>query len=181
MKHLQKKIQRFSTSLFFSTGIGIDDTFVMLAAWRRTSVKLSVPERMGVMMSDAAVSITITSLTDIISFWIGIMSPFPSVKIFCSYSGLAVCFIFVWHITFFAACMAISGYCEEKNLHSIFGYKVKPVSVAIKGKFHSNFHECPIKTSFNMVSKQMHLINAIAHNFQMWQMNFAQKSNASSN
>lgn len=30
--------------------------------------------------------------------------------------------------------MAISGYCEEKNLHSIFGYKVKPVSVAIKGK-----------------------------------------------
>ncbi|XP_055316514.1 patched domain-containing protein 3 isoform X2 [Sitodiplosis mosellana] len=117
---------------FLMIGIGIDDTFVMLAAWRRTSVKLSVPERMGITMSDAAVSITITSLTDIISFWIGIMSPFPSVQIFCKYSGMAVCFIFVWHITFFAACMAISGYCEQKNLHSIFGYKVKPVSVAIK-------------------------------------------------
>lgn len=126
----------YSISFYF-LGIGIDDTFVMLAAWRRTSVKLSVPERMGIMMSDAAVSITITSLTDIISFWIGIMSPFPSVQIFCKYSGMAVCFIFVWHITFFAACMAISGYCEEKNLHSIFGYKVKPVSVAIKGKPNS--------------------------------------------
>lgn len=112
----------------------------MLAAFRRTSVKLSVPERMGITMSDAAVSITITSLTDIISFWIGIMSPFPSVQIFCKYSGMAVCFIFIWHITFFAACMAISAYCEQKNLHSIFGYKVKPVSVAIKGKYKFQFH-----------------------------------------
>lgn len=105
----------------------------MLAAWRRTSVKLSVPERMGITMSDAAVSITITSLTDIISFMIGVNGPFVSIQIFCIYSCMAVCFIFIWHITFFAACMALSGYCEEKNLHSIFGYKVKPVSVAIKG------------------------------------------------
>lgn len=123
----------------FFTGIGIDDTFVMLAAWRRTSVKLAVPERMAIMMSDAAVSITITSLTDIISFAIGIYSPFPSVQIFCKYSGMAVCFIFAWHITFFAACMAISGYCEEQNRHSIFGYKVQPVSVAIKGKYKHHF------------------------------------------
>lgn len=106
----------------------------MLAAWRRTSVKLSVPERMATMLSDAAVSITITSVTDVVSFVIGIFSPFPSVQIFCKYSGLAVLFIFIWHITFFAGCMALSGYCEEKNLHSIFGYKVLPVSVAIKGK-----------------------------------------------
>lgn len=119
-------------------GIGIDDTFVMLAAWRRTSSKLSVPERMGSMLSEAAVSITITSLTDMISFFLGIMSPFPSVQIFCLYSGLAVCFIFVWHITFFASCMAIAGYCEEKNRHSLFFYKVIPRSVAIKGKCHWN-------------------------------------------
>lgn len=59
----------------------------MLAAWRRTSIKKSVPERMGEMLSEAAVSITITSVTDIVSFWIGIMSPFPSVQIFCIYSG----------------------------------------------------------------------------------------------
>lgn len=120
-------------------GIGIDDSFVMLAAWRRTSVKLDVPERMGLMLSEAAVSITITSLTDIVSFVIGIYSPFPSVQIFCAYSGLAVTFIFVWHITFFAACVAISGYCEEKNLHSIFCFKVTPRSVAIKGKFSIQF------------------------------------------
>ncbi|XP_037031767.1 patched domain-containing protein 3 isoform X2 [Bradysia coprophila] len=119
---------------FLMISIGIDDTFVMLAAWRRTSMKLSVPERMGLMLSDAAVSITITSVTDMVSFWIGIFSPFQSVRIFCTYSGFAVCFIFVWHITFFAGCMALSGYCEEKNLHSIFGFKVQPMSVAVKEK-----------------------------------------------
>lgn len=118
-----------------SLGIGIDDTFVMLAAWRRTSVKLSVPERMGHMMSEAAVSITITSLTDMISFWMGVVSPFPSVKIFCIYSALAVAFTYLWHITFFAGCMAVFGNFEHRNLHGLFGCKVQPVSVAIKGMF----------------------------------------------
>lgn len=105
----------------------------MLAAWRRTSVKLSVPERMGHMMSEAAVSITITSLTDMISFWMGVFSPFPSVRIFCIYSALAVAFTYLWHITFFAGCMAVFGYFEHRNLHGIFGCQVQPVSVAIKG------------------------------------------------
>ncbi|KAH8413627.1 hypothetical protein KR222_002144 [Zaprionus bogoriensis] len=119
---------------FLMIGIGIDDTFVMLAGWRRTPAKMPVHERMAHMMSEAAVSITITSVTDFISFLIGIISPFRSVKIFCTYSVFAVCFTFLWHITFFAACMAISGYRERKNLHAIFGCKVKPMSVAIKEK-----------------------------------------------
>lgn len=116
----------------------------MLAAWRRTSPKMSVEKRMAETMSEAAVSITITSLTDMISFWIGIISPFPSVKIFCTYSGFAVCFTFLWHITFFAACMALSGYREEKNRHSLLGCKVQPMSVAVKGEFNLLLDSCLI-------------------------------------
>ncbi|XP_034190230.2 patched domain-containing protein isoform X1 [Osmia lignaria lignaria] len=113
---------------FLMIGIGIDDTFVMLAAWRRTSILKPVPERMAATLSEAAVSITITSLTDMISFFIGILSPFPSVQIFCIYSGFAVVFTFVFHLTFFTGCVAISGYCEQKNLHSIVCCKVQPLS-----------------------------------------------------
>ncbi|XP_076180342.1 patched domain-containing protein isoform X1 [Ptiloglossa arizonensis] len=113
---------------FLMIGIGIDDTFVMLAAWRRTSITKPVPERMAMTLSEAAVSITITSLTDMISFFIGILSPFPSVQIFCIYSGFAVVFTFVFHLTFFTGCLAISGYCEQKNLHSIVCCKVQPLS-----------------------------------------------------
>ncbi|CAB3255396.1 unnamed protein product [Arctia plantaginis] len=117
---------------FLMIGIGIDDTFVMLAAWRRASPKLPVPERMAIMLSEAAVSITITSVTDMLSFFIGIFSPFPSVQIFCMYSGLAVCFTFVWHITFFAGCVAVSGYREKQNRHTITFMKVLPESRARK-------------------------------------------------
>lgn len=113
---------------FLMIGIGIDDTFVMLAAWRRTSIMKPVPERMAATLSEAAVSITITSLTDMISFFIGILSPFPSVQIFCIYSGFAVVFTFVFHLTFFTGCVAISGYCEQKNLHSVVCCKVQPLS-----------------------------------------------------
>ncbi|KAJ8878629.1 hypothetical protein PR048_019212 [Dryococelus australis] len=104
----------------------------MLAAWRRSSIKLDVPERMAQMLSEAAVSITITSFTDMISFFIGIISPFPSVRIFCAYSGFSVFFTFLWHITFFAACVAVAGYAEQKNLHSVACVKVQPVSCSDK-------------------------------------------------
>lgn len=105
----------------------------MLAAWRRTSWQLTVPERMGRMMSDAAVSITITTVTNIVSFCMCMAAPFRSVQIFSQYCGLAVLFIFVWHITFFAGCMAVSGYMEAQNRHSL-GMVVQPLSVAVRGE-----------------------------------------------
>ena len=54
-----------------------------------------VPQRMAQTLSEAAVSITITSVTDVASFFLGVISPFPSVQIFCIYSGLylkLICF-----------------------------------------------------------------------------------------
>lgn len=60
----------------------------MLAAWRRTPVTMNVPERTAHMLSEAAVSITITSLTDIVSLFIGNNSPFPAIKIFSIYTGM---------------------------------------------------------------------------------------------
>ena len=52
-------------------GIGIDDLFILISAWRYTSTKLSVEERTGQTLQSAAVSITITSITDALAFAIG--------------------------------------------------------------------------------------------------------------
>lgn len=134
---MESHIRLLRKTIFFKyltqPGIGIDDTFVMLGAWRRTSMKLPVPERMGLMMSESAVSITITSVASVVAFWVGILSPFRSVQIFCKYSGFAIFFTYIWHITFFAGCMTISGYMEKQNRHTLW-FRVKPLSVAIKGK-----------------------------------------------
>jgi len=125
---------------FLMLGIGIDDTFVMIGAWRRTSPLLSVPERMGHTFKDAAVSITITSLTDTLSFCIGIITSFPCVQIFCVYSAAAVAFTYLWHITFFGACMAIAGYAEKNNRHALTCRKVVPKSESRNyGLFYNAF------------------------------------------
>lgn len=42
----------------------MDDAFLMLGAWRTSDPRLSVERRMGIMMSDAGASITVTSLTN---------------------------------------------------------------------------------------------------------------------
>lgn len=60
-----------------------------------------------------------------------------------SLPGVATIFTFIWHLTFFAGCMAVSGYCEHKNLHSVICIKVKPVSKSSKCIFISfNFTIC---------------------------------------
>ena len=57
--------------LHVHVGIGIDDMFILISAWRYTSTKLSVEERIGQTLQSAAVSITITSVTDGLAFGIG--------------------------------------------------------------------------------------------------------------
>lgn len=61
--------------------VGVDNIFILLSVWRSTSPKMNLNERMAKTYGDAAVSITITSLTDLISFAVGYLSPFPSVNV----------------------------------------------------------------------------------------------------
>ena len=67
--------------------------------------------------SDAAVSITVTSLTDFFSFMAGYFTPFPCVRIFCLYTGISVAFIYIWHLTLFAGMLALAGRAEKNNRH----------------------------------------------------------------
>ena len=91
--------------------------FVMVSSWRLTSASQSVQERMGQMMSTAAVSITITSLTDTLAFVFGCMSPFPSTAYFSAFTTVAIVFSYIYAITFLAACMTYSGRREAEGKH----------------------------------------------------------------
>lgn len=108
---------------FLILGMGIDDSFVLISAWRRSNLGEKVEVRMGESYSEAAVSITITSLTSCVSFCIGIVTNLPIIRIFCIYASVAVFFTYIYQITFFGACMALSGYREAKNVHSFLCYK----------------------------------------------------------
>uniref|UniRef100_A0A914YKX5 SSD domain-containing protein n=1 Tax=Panagrolaimus superbus TaxID=310955 RepID=A0A914YKX5_9BILA len=55
-------------SPFIVVCIGIDDAFLMNAAWHRTNPELSPARRLAETLSEAAVAISITSFTDMVIF-----------------------------------------------------------------------------------------------------------------
>ncbi|XP_071944362.1 patched domain-containing protein 3-like [Antedon mediterranea] len=110
--------------------IGIDDMYILIASWRKTNVRSSVEDRLSETLSEAALSITITSLTDFIAFAVGCTSVFPGVSFFCIYNAVSILFVYVYVLTFFLSCMVITGRREASNRHCITCKKVVPGDVA---------------------------------------------------
>ncbi|XP_023244188.1 patched domain-containing protein 3-like, partial [Centruroides sculpturatus] len=105
----------------------IDDAFVLLACWRISNPKQKVHKRMEETFGEAGISITLTSLTNLFSYCIGMMSSFPLIRMFCYYSATSIVFTFLYQITFFAGCMALSGRSEEKQRQKAFRYNLEDI------------------------------------------------------
>ncbi|XP_067127227.1 patched domain-containing protein 3-like, partial [Centruroides vittatus] len=95
----------------------VDDSFVVLACWKVTDCNESVEKRMEQTYRNAAVSITITSLTNFFSYCIGMTAPFPGIRTFCMYAATCIFFSYFYQLFFFGGCLALSGYREKKGLH----------------------------------------------------------------
>uniref|UniRef100_A0A0N5ATA6 SSD domain-containing protein n=1 Tax=Syphacia muris TaxID=451379 RepID=A0A0N5ATA6_9BILA len=110
---------------FIVFSVGVDNVFILLSAWRSTNAEDSLMKRMEETFADAAVSITVTSLTDLISFAVGCLTPFPSVQMFCAYAVAAVIFTYVYQLTFFAGIMVLTCRREVENRHCLTFQKIK--------------------------------------------------------
>ena len=127
----------------------------MLASWRKTCSTATVVERMGAAFGDAAVSITITSLTGLLmhqgtkyttipcryrflQYWCIHCIPRCEVllHIHCHKYALHIPLpgdfsaqipktFHVLQITFFGAIMTLSGYREHQNRHALLMIKLK--------------------------------------------------------
>ncbi|XP_069815228.1 patched domain-containing protein 3-like [Dendropsophus ebraccatus] len=109
---------------FLILGVGVDNMFIIISCWQQTKVTSTIEERMADTYRDAAVSITITTLTDVLAFYLGIMTRFPSVQSFCIYTGTALVFCYIYGITFFGALLALNGMQEDSNRHWLTCMKV---------------------------------------------------------
>ncbi|XP_077349932.1 patched domain-containing protein 3-like [Lithobates pipiens] len=109
---------------FLILGVGVDNMFIIISCWKQTKLASTIEERMADTYQEAAVSITITTLTDVLAFYIGIMTHFPSVQSFCIYTGTALVFCYIYCITFFGAILALNGIHEKNNRHWLVCMKV---------------------------------------------------------
>ncbi|XP_055448459.1 patched domain-containing protein 3 [Psammomys obesus] len=98
-----------ANSPFLILGVGVDDMFIMISAWQKTSIGESIKERLSSSYSKVAVSITITTITNVLAFYTGITSSFRSVQYFCIYTGTTVLLCYFYSITCFGAIMALDG------------------------------------------------------------------------
>ncbi|XP_023235049.1 patched domain-containing protein 3-like [Centruroides sculpturatus] len=69
--------------------------------------------------SEATVSITITSLTNVACSLIAITTPFGILQIAGSYMALSIFIDYIYQVTFFGGLLALDGYRETKKLHAI--------------------------------------------------------------
>ncbi|XP_046879931.1 patched domain-containing protein 3-like [Hypomesus transpacificus] len=110
-------VMTVANSPFLILGIGVDDMFILISCWQQTNVHDRVEDRLADTYKEAAISITITTLTDVLAFYIGLMTPFRSVQSFCLYTSTSILFCYIYSITFFGAFLVLNGRRENSNKH----------------------------------------------------------------
>lgn len=113
---------------FLLIGIGIDDAFVIVAALDKTSRKNSIEDRMYETLYKSGVSVTITSLTDVIAFFLGSLTVLPAVQYFCFYAAISILFIYIAHITAYIALLTLDERRRESGRQDCLLFLKVPLS-----------------------------------------------------
>ncbi|XP_048366450.1 patched domain-containing protein 3-like [Sphaerodactylus townsendi] len=135
-----------ANALFLILGVAIVDMSIMVSCWQKTKVKDEVKDRMADTYAEAAVSVTITTLTGILAFYVASATSFPSIQLFCIYTGTAFIFCYIYNLTFLGAILTLNGRREESNRHWLTCMKVSTETQESRG---SAYNMCCVGGSYN--------------------------------
>ena len=72
----------------------------MAHAWNRSSrQQLAVAKRLGLVFEEVGPSITITTLTNVVTFSIGALTPTPEISLFCLATAVALGFAYIYTVS----------------------------------------------------------------------------------
>ncbi|VDI58158.1 Hypothetical predicted protein [Mytilus galloprovincialis] len=115
---------------FLLLGIGVDDMFVIVGALKNLSdeqQKLPLNERIGKALRHSGASITVTSLTDIMAFFIGATTLLPALRSFCIFAAFGIIALYGLSTTFFVSAMTVDVKRAAARLNACCCfYKHKP-------------------------------------------------------
>ncbi|XP_012277603.1 patched domain-containing protein 3 [Orussus abietinus] len=103
---------------FLMLGIGVDDMFVImqnldnLAASNESQEDL--PKRIAKSLERSGISISTTSITNVMAFAIGVTTTMPFLRSFCMFASMGILFLYIFEITFFVSCLVL----DERRLDS---------------------------------------------------------------
>ncbi|CAD5209383.1 unnamed protein product [Bursaphelenchus xylophilus] len=101
---------------FLIMGIGVNDSFLILHAWHRTPIrKISLAQRMGLILEDVGPSITITTITDVTTFILGSLTPTEEISIFCYITAIALFWCYFFTLLLFFPMMVYCTRLEEEH------------------------------------------------------------------
>ncbi|OWF43557.1 Niemann-Pick C1 protein [Mizuhopecten yessoensis] len=107
---------------FLLLGIGVDDLFVIMGAYKSLPIGYldrPIHERMAMTLKHAGVSITVTSLTDMCAFGIGATTVLPALRSFCVFCCLGILALFLMAATFFVGCIALTAKRRDADRNSL--------------------------------------------------------------
>mmetsp|Transcript_22970 Transcript_22970/g.34468 ORF Transcript_22970/g.34468 Transcript_22970/m.34468 type:complete len:929 (-) Transcript_22970:474-3260(-) len=99
--------------------VGVDDTFVIVAAFDELDDDMDVKERVARALSRAGASITVTTLTNSCAFFIGSLTETLALKYFAYWAGIGILFDFVFQSTFFIACLTYDAQRQQQKKRDV--------------------------------------------------------------
>ncbi|KAK6753430.1 hypothetical protein RB195_012801 [Necator americanus] len=111
---------------FLIMGVGVDSSFLMTYSWQKlANKKCSTSERLGVVYQDCGPSITISSLTNILAFAVGYLTPTPEVQAFCFGTATAMGLTYIFQMILFGPTLAVAAASENPKsyVESLRGWR----------------------------------------------------------
>ncbi|CAJ0964113.1 unnamed protein product, partial [Mesorhabditis belari] len=101
---------------FLIMGIGVNDSFLTVHAWLRQSNHEDLAITMGRVFEEVGPSITTTTLTNVITFLIGALTPTSEISIFCFGTAIALGMAYIYTLILFGPILYYASPKETKPI-----------------------------------------------------------------